>query len=148
MAVANANRFQLFALDSETGARLPIGEAQSASIDISNALIDVTTKSSNSWMEKIPGQKSFTVSVDGLLDVTTSTTEQTPIALTDFLIADTQLYFSIGVTATAGTLTTGDVVYSGSGFLSSANQSGGTDDAPTYSITLEGTAELTKVTTP
>ena len=97
-------------------------------------------------MERLSGQKSFSVSVDGLLDYATTSGQTNGVALADYLIAGTELFFDIGVTATAGAIAAGDVVYRGSGFISSFAQSGGTDDAPTYSLTLDGNGALIKAT--
>ncbi len=38
----------------------------------------------------------------------------------------------------------GDYTYSGSGFITSMEYSGGTEDAPTYSVTIEGSGTLTQ----
>ncbi len=38
----------------------------------------------------------------------------------------------------------GDYTYSGSGFITSLEMSGGTEDAPTYSVSIEGTDALTQ----
>ena len=117
------------------GERIPLAHAQTVTLDFSNALIDVTTKSSNSWMEKLSGQRSFTVSADGLVDdyATAQTNSRDITALGGYALAGTQLYFEFGID---------NARYVGSGFVSSFNQSGGTDDAPTFSITMDGTGEL------
>ena len=120
------------------GTKTIFAHAQSASLSISNALIDVTTKSSNSWKEMISGQKSFSLSSDGLVDYATVADAQNFTALADLAIAGTKIFFEIGVGTTAGEQ------YQGEAFISSIEQSGGTDDAATYSISLEGTAALTK----
>ncbi len=127
------------------GERNPIAHAQTVTLDFSNSLIDVTTKSSNSWMEKISGQRSFTVSVDGLIDdyATTSTSDRTPLVVAGYAgigasgATASQIYFEFSVGSS------GEARYVGSGYISSFSQTGGTDDAPTYSISIEGTGELT-----
>ena len=145
MARVNANNLRLYAIDGDgTGTRIQLAHAQTVTLDISNALIDITTKDSNSWTERLSGQRTFTLSSDGVLDYDTTGTHDT-VALADFAIAGTELHFSFGVTAD-GTLSTGDVVYTGSGFVSSFGQTGGTDDAPTYSISLDGNGALVKAT--
>jgi hypothetical protein len=45
---------------------------------------------------------------------------------------------------TLASTATGDYYYSGSGFITSLEISGGTEDAPTYSCSIEGTGALTK----
>ena len=145
MALVNGNNLRLYAIDGDgTGTRIQLAHSQTVNLDISNSLIDITTKDSNSWMEKLSGQRSFSVSTDGLLDYDTTGTHDGP-ALADFAIAGTELHFSFGITV-GGTLSTGDVVYTGSGFVSSFNQSGGTDDSPTYSISIDSNGALTRTT--
>ena len=145
MAIVNGNNLRVYAIDGDgTGTRIQLAHSQTVSLDISNSLIDITTKDSNSWTERLSGQRTFSLSTDGLLDYDTTGTHDVE-ALADFAIAGTELHFSFGVTEN-GTLSTGDVVYTGSGFVSSFGQSGGTDDAPTYSLALDGNGALTKTT--
>lgn len=141
--IVNANDLQIYAGSGSTrattttgaeGERLILAHAQSASLSVSNSLIDITTKSSGSWVAKMSGQHSFSLSADGLLDYAISTTERASNALGAYSIAGTRLYFEFGI---------GDQRYVGSGFISSYDQSGGTDDAPTYSISIESTDALT-----
>ena len=134
MAVTNANNLRILMVDSSSGTKIPIAEAQSASLSFSNSLIDVTTKSSNSWKEMISGQKGFSLSTDGLLDLGTTTGESGAVTIGGWAIAGTQVYFDFGV---------GTQAYQGSGFISAFDQSGGTDDAPTFSLSIEGTGALT-----
>ena len=87
-------------------------------------------------MEKISGQRGFTLSAEGLVDdlVTASTTTRAPQSVAAYMIAGTQLYFEFGVD---------NARYVGSAFITSLSASGGTDDAPVYSISLESTGALT-----
>lgn len=134
MAIVNANNLRILAINAESGTKIPIAHSQSASLSISNSLIDVTTKSSNSWTEKISGQKSFSLSTDGLVDFGTTTGDSNSIAVAGWTIAGQEIYFDFGI---------GNVGYEGSGFISSYDQSGGTDDAPTFSISIESNGALT-----
>ena len=148
MAILNANTLQLYALNAETGTKLRFAHAQTVSIDITNSLIDVTTKDSNSWTERLSGQKSFSLSADGLKDDGTTTTRHNLPTLSGYAISGDEIFFDFGIdTDGDGAFETGDVVYSGSGFITSLSQSGGTDDAPTYSISIDGNGALTQVTT-
>ena len=154
MAILNANDLRLFAIDGDgTGTRIQMAHSQTVSLDISNSLIDITTKDSNSWMDKISGQRSFSVSADGLLDYGTTSGQNNTITIADYAVAGTELFFSFGIDSNTGTPgtpdrqpETGDILYRGSGFLSSFGQSGGTDDAPTYSISLDGDGALERFT--
>ena len=55
-------------------------------------------------------------------------------SISAFALAGSEIFFQFGI---------GDSRYEGSGFISSFEQSGGTDDAPTYSISIEGNGTLT-----
>lgn len=145
--IVNANDLQLYAGSNATrattttgaeGERIPFAHAQSVSLSTSNSLIDITTKSSDSWADKISGQKSFTLSTTGLVDYDTSTTSRSTNALAAYAIAGTggatRIFFEFGIL---------DVRYVGSAYISSIEQSGGTDDAPTYTVSLDSVGELT-----
>ena len=140
MAVINGNNLVLKTAATSGGTKQIFAHAQSASLSFSNALIDVTTKSSNSWKQMISGQKSFTISSDGLVDYATVADAQNFVALADLAIAGTEIFFTIGIGEGA------DQGYQGSAFISSIENSGGTDEAATYSISLDGTGALTKET--
>lgn len=130
------NDLQLYVGDAANSSRLPLGHAQTVSLDFSNSLIDVTTKSSGAWAENISGQRSFTISADALIDDfgTTSSSDNTPVVLGGYAIAGTLLGFQFGV---------GNARYEGSFRIDSFSQTGGTDDAPTYSISGTGSGALT-----
>lgn len=137
MAIVNANDLKLYTSATGSGTFEELGHAQTASLSYSNSLIDVTTKVSNSWMQKISGQRSFSLSADGLLDFATVTGQDIVGAagsISAFALAGSEIFFQFGI---------GDSRYEGSGFISSFEQSGGTDDAPTYSISIEGNGTLT-----
>lgn len=118
------------------GERIPIGNATSATLDVSNSVIDVTTKDSNSWREVISGRRSWTISTDGLLDNfgTTSTTHRDSDEINMYALAGTTIYLEFGV---------GDARFVGQGVISSLSQSGPSDAEATWSVTIEGSGELT-----
>lgn len=134
---------------SETTYQL-IACATSCSLNLSNATIETTCKKSTagalddaSVRHTIAGQQSWTMNVDGLVDLTadgaTAGDKQTGFAdLMDLAIARTDVYvaFSTGVD--------GDKEYWGKAFISSIDVTAGVDDFATYSATLEGNGDLTK----
>ena len=141
----NGNDLQLYSGTDATraatttgaaGERIPFANASTVSLDFSNSIIDTTTKDSNSWREIISGQKSFTVSADGLLDnfASTSTTSRNSDDINMYMLAGTTIYFEFGV---------GNARFVGSGIISSSSQSGGTDDTATWSVTIDGNGPLT-----
>ena len=87
MAKFNGNDLVL-AINSTEGSELAFAHSQSASISFSNALIDVTSKDSNSWEEMISGRKSFSISTDGLADfVNSETTATTSESFSDYALS-------------------------------------------------------------
>lgn len=133
MAIANSNSLRILAIDSESGTKIPIAHAQTASLSFSNSLIDVTTKSSNAFATKISGQRSYSLSTDGLLDFAMVEGQTAHTVIGTWAIAGTLVYFDFGI---------GNIAYVGQGFISSYEQSGGTDDAPTFSISIESSGSL------
>ena len=133
----------VLAVNATSGSEVAFAHAQNASISFSNALIDTTTKDSNSWEEMISGRKSFTISTDGLADFEDASAGG--IAnFSDYAVNGTPVFFTFERTATA---TSGSLTgYSGSAFIESFEVSAGADEAVTYSISLKGTGALTIVT--
>ena len=90
-------------------------------------------------MQKISGQKSFSLSSDGLLDYATVANHTDVVGgggagtASALALAGTEVFFQFRI---------GNQGYKGSGFIASFEQSGGTDDAPTYSVSVEGNGEL------
>ena len=137
--VINANNLQLYVgfdatrATTTTGAggeRLPIANASSADYTVSVDMIDVTSKASNRNRELIPGQISRTISTSALLDnlVEADTTSRTAAILQQYADTGGIIYFEFGI---------GDARFVGQGYIASFGLSGGTNDAPTYDITIE-----------
>lgn len=136
MAIVNANALRILAIDAESGTKVVVAHAQSASLSVSNSLIDITTKSSNSWAEKLSGQKSFVLSTSGLIDYGVTTGESNANTVGGWALDGSEVFFDFGIDADG---------YRGSGFISSYEQSGGTDDAPTYTISVDGNGALVAI---
>ena len=141
--VINANNLQLYVGFDATrasttsgadGERLPIANAQSADYTVTVDMIPVTTKASNRNREIIPGLITRTISTEALLDnlVETDTTSRTAQVLSDYADNGGIIYFEFGV---------GDARFVGEGYVASFGLSGGFNDAPTYSITIEVNGE-------
>lgn len=140
MAIVNANNLVIGLATAEASDLYdPIAHAQTVSLSFSNSLIDVTTKSSQAWMQKISGQRSFSLSADGLVDYDTVSGATDVVggagagSVSTLALAGTSVFFQFRI---------GTEGYKGSGFISSFEQSGGTDDAPTFSVSIEGTGVL------
>ena len=141
MATFNGNDLVLAIGNTSTTTKF--AHAQNASISFSNALIDTTTKDSDSWEEMISGRKSFTISTDGLSDFDDVTSENAQEQFSDFALAGTEVFFTF---ERADTGNAGDLLgWSGKAFIESFETSAGADEAVTYSVSLKGTGALVKV---
>ena len=116
--------------------------SQNVSLSINVDTIDVSTKDSAGFRDLLGGQKSFSLSADGLYDFSpTAGTTTDPSDLVTQMLARTAVTF----TFTYGqSLSTGDTYYTGSGFITSFEVSGGVEDAPVYSATIEGSGSITQ----
>ena len=145
MAIFNGTDLILKVSPSSGGTEAKLMHSTSVSLDIAMDTIDVSTKDSGGYLEIIGGQKSFSLSADGLMDFNPTTVADTEVdELTTQMLARTPVTFDFTL---SGTLATGDYYYSGSGYLTSITISGGVEDAPTYSCSIQGTAALTVTTT-
>jgi len=84
------------------------------------------------------GQKSFSLSADGLMDFAGVAGDTEVDELFDQMFARTAVTFTFALATPAG------YTFTGSGFITSLEISGGTEDAPTYSVSIEGTGALTR----
>jgi TP901-1 family phage major tail protein len=116
-----------------------IGQATECSLTLNQETIDVTTKDSSGNRELIGGMKSGSMSVSGLIDVSAATTG----ALT--LVAQWETGGSVAVVFDHAA--TGGKTFTGSGIITSLEQSGGTEDAPTFSASIELTGAITVAAT-
>ena len=110
----------------------------SCSLSVNADTIDVSTKDSQGFRDLIGGQKSFSLSADGLMDfASTLSTTDTDELFTN-MMNRTSVTFTFALDVQAG------YKYTGSGFITSLEISGGMEDAPTYSVSIEGTGEISQ----
>lgn len=111
----------------------------SQSIDFARDMIDVTTKDSTEYnKEYLPGEKGATIKVDGKRDEGTS--NYTIQEIFDAYDGGTLLAFIYGGQ------TTGDLVYTGSCYVSAFNHSDPKNAECTWSATLQVTGKVTRST--
>ena len=110
----------------------------SCTLDVAMDTIDISTKDSSGNREIIGGQKSFTLSADGLMDYTSKATTTDPDELFTSLDNRTAVTFTFALNTQAG------YKHTGSGFITSLSISGGVEDAPTFSVSIDGTGALTQ----
>lgn len=140
MAIFNGSDLILKVSDSDGGTENKLMHAQSCSLSVNMDTIDITTKDSSGWNEFIGGVRNFTLSADGLMDFNSTATDTEFDQLFDQLNGRTAVDFTFTLAATAS----GDYFYTGDGFITSIEISGGTEDAPTYSVSIQGTGVLTQ----
>ena len=114
-----------------------VGRMTSASLSISMETRDTSTKDSAGWRELLEGQKSWSLSGDGLV-VYSLTGADGFSDLYGYLNGRTNLYVKFG------SVGTGEKVYSGRGFITSLDQEAGMEDNTTFSFSFEGTGALTE----
>jgi TP901-1 family phage major tail protein len=140
MAIFNGTDLILKVSPSSGGTEAKLMHSQNVSISMNVDTIDISTKDSSGFRDLLGGQKSFSLSADGLMDFAGVAGDTEVDELFDQMFNRTAVTFTFGLSSPA----TGDYTYTGSGFLTSLEVSGGTEDAPTYSVSIEGTGALTQ----
>ena len=140
MAIFNGTDLVLTLSSTSGGSEFKTLHATSCSISMNVDTIDVSTKDSAGFRALIGGQKSFSLSADGLMDFAGVAADTEPDELFTQMMNRTAVTFVFGLASPAS----GDYTYSGSGFITSLELSGGMEDAPTYSVSIEGTGALTQ----
>jgi predicted secreted protein len=129
-----------------------IGYATSCSLSLAIDTPDASTKQSLGWADEIGGQKSWSLTTDGLATVVPGTvaTYVTTAELNALAIARTAVTvkFTTVDNSTVGGITpvTGDVIYSGSAFIESVDLTADMENPVTYSVSFKGTGVLTIAT--
>ena len=129
-----------------------IGFATSCSLSLAIDAPDASTKQSLGWADEIGGQRSWSLTTDGLATVVPGTvaTYVTTAELNALAIARTavQVKFTTVDNSTVGGVTpvTGDVIYSGSAFIESVDMTADMESPVTYSVSFKGTGVLTIAT--
>ena len=116
-----------------------IGKMTSASLAISMATRDTSTKDSSGWMEVLEGQKSWTLSGEGLV-VYNNSGKATPDDIYGHLSSRTVIYIEFGSEATD------EKYYSGTGYFTEFSTDAGVEDNATFSFSFQGTSTLTQGT--
>ena len=137
MAIFNGTDLILKVSPSNGGTAVKLMHSQTVSLSVNTDTIDISTKDSAGFRDLIGGQKSFSLSADGLMDFATGGSDTELDELFTQMLARTAVTFVFGIAdASAYNM-------SGSGFITSIEVTGGTEDAPTYSVAIEGTGTLT-----
>jgi len=100
-------------------------------------MIDITSKDSGGWAEKIAGLRSWSLSGEFKF------AEDSAVSFDD-LFGEINARTSFGIRFS--TTTAGDMFYHGLGFLTSLEMSADLEDAQSFSASFEGTGTLTSST--
>jgi TP901-1 family phage major tail protein len=138
MAIFNGTDLILKVSPSSGGTEAKLMHSQNVSLSMNVDTIDISTKDSSGFRDLLGGQKSFSLSADGLMDFAGVAADTEVDELFDQMFARTAVTFTFALATPAGYTITG------SGFITSLEISGGTEDAPTYSCSIEGTGALTR----
>lgn len=142
MARINGNDFVITAASTASGTQEMFLHATSGTIDHTDAVIETTSKDSNSNAEFLTGRKNYTISVDGLIDYSSTTANtMNSVDIWDAVQAGSTFFWAASGDTTEGS---GKVTYSGSAIATSFSQAGGADEVATYSLSLQGTGTITK----
>jgi len=115
--------------------------ATSASLSISQDMMEATSKTSQGYQDNLPGLRSWEISSDGFVDFvgaganTINTTELISLMLETQANAEVEVSFGVA---------NGDI-YKGGAFITSVSISSGVEENATYSISLQGSGSLSKV---
>jgi len=129
-----------------------IAFSTSCSLSIAIDAPDASTKESLGWAVEIGGQKSWSLTTDGLATVVPgatatyiSTSELTALAVARTAVS---VKFTTVDNSTVGGVTpvTGDTIWSGSAFIESVDITADMENPVTYSVSFKGTGALTQST--
>ena len=129
-----------------------IGYATSCSLSLAIDTPDASTKQSLGWADEIGGQRSWSLTTDGLATVVPgsvatyiSTAELNALAIARAAV--TVKFTTVNNSTVDGvTPIVGDVVYSGSAFIESVDMTADMENPVTYSVSFKGTGVLTITT--
>ena len=126
-----------FSTDGTTYAT--VGRCTSASLSTSMETRDTSSKDSGGWRDLLEGQRSWSLSGDGLVSYNI-TGKSGFDDLFGYVNNRTNLYVKFGST------TTDEKYYSGQGYLTSLDQEAGMEDNTSYSFSFEGSGALAENT--
>ena len=133
MAIENSNIITLSVSTTLGAIRTRYAHTKNVGFSFSYAPMEVTLSPSNTYRQIIPNTRDVTINFDGLTDFGI-TSELNISSLTDQAFSGSRVYFRIGSET--------GVSYYGEGHVADIQITGGTNDAPTYSGTIESRFEI------
>ena len=138
--IINASSIRVF-LGTTDDSEVVVDHVTECSISLSTDIRDITTKQSGGWRAILSGLKSASLSLSGLFaeDATTNFNQ-----LVDHQIAGNLLYVVFTNTGAGSSANAGDEQFDVSGYITSLEQTAGTEDNVTFSMTLEITGTVVR----
>lgn len=138
--IINASSIRVF-LGTTDDSEVVVDHVTECSISMSTDMRDITTKTSGGWREILPGMKSASLSLSGLFaeDATTNYNQ-----LVDHQIAGNKLFIVFTNTGAGSTANQGDEQFDVVGYITSLEQTAGTEDNVTFSMTIEITGTVVR----
>ena len=138
--IINASSIRVF-LGTTDDSEVVVDHVTECSISLNTDIRDITTKTSGGWREILPALKSASLSLSGLFaeDATTNFNQ-----LVDHQIAGNLLYVVFTNTGAGSSANAGDEQFDVSGYITSLEQTAGTEDNVTFSMTLEITGTVVR----
>jgi len=115
---------------ADGGSQLKLLHSTSCTLSINADTIDTSTKDSGGWRDILSGQRSFSISADGLMDFISAGTTTDPDEIFDFMYNRNKVDFTFALSSPQG------YTFTGEGFVTSLEVTGGVEDAPTYSMSI------------
>ena len=138
--IINASSIRVF-LGTTDDSEVVVDHVTECSISMSTDMRDITTKTSAGWREILPGMKSASLSLSGLFaENATNNYNQ----LVDHQIAGEKLFIIFTNVGTGSAANAGDEQFDVSGYITSLEQTAGTEDNVTFSMTLEITGTVVR----
>ena len=130
-----------------------IAFATSCSLSIAIDTPDASTKQSLGWADEIGGQRSWSLTTDGLATVSPTTTVASYVSLPELttlalLRQPVTVMFTTVDNSTVGGVTpvVDDAKWTGSAFIESVDMTADMENPVTYSVSFKGTGALTIAT--
>ena len=138
------NGSELFVYKASDDSKV-VAYATSCTLNIGQDSRDISSKSCAGWQEFLEGQRNWTVDVEGLYAWTLSGGSAMTNGADDLFTnrITTRDSFSIKFGNTDSDASTDAHLYTGTAYVTSISMTGGTEDNATYSVTFQGTGELT-----
>jgi len=121
-----------------------LGHSTSCSLSLAIDAPDASTKQSGGWADEIGGQKSWSVTTDGLSTVAPGVLA-TYVSTDELMIlaaARTAVTVMFTTVSSGSTVNAGDVYWSGQAFIESVDITADMENAATYSVSFKGTGAL------